>query len=253
MKTIKLISFIAISACCFTACDEDDPCAETVFYEDADNDGLGNPESTLSACEIPNGFVENADDKDDTQVFAEVVSGSIKDLHAPQTGGQGQGAISGEFTKFDFETQTITMSDDDWDIAFRGTTIIVNGGTSQGSTDEPTRTGNAAAYIVSDALFSEVTTVDETLFNQDAVEKLAIPSGSNNGWYNYNFMTNVVSPLAGKVLVFRTTAGVYAKIEILSYYQGAPAVPDGSFTGGDTPRYYTFNYTYQPNNNITSF
>ncbi|MEO1253358.1 MAG: HmuY family protein, partial [Bacteroidota bacterium] len=172
------------------------------------------------------------------------------DLFAPQTGGQGQGEISGEFTKFNFETQSITTSDSDWDIAFRGTTIIVNGGASQGTTDEPARTGNAAAYIVSDALFSEVTSIDASLFDQDEVSELAIPSGSDNGWYNYNFMTNTITPLAGKVLVFRTTEGLYAKVEILSYYEGAPATPDGFM---DTPRYYTFNYTYQPNNNVTSF
>ncbi|MEM9895167.1 MAG: HmuY family protein, partial [Bacteroidota bacterium] len=186
-------------------------------------------------------------------VLADPVGGTISNLFAPQTGGQGQGPISGEFTKFDFETQSETDSDTEWDIAFRATTIIVNGGESQGTTDEPARTGDAAAYIVSDALFSEVTTVDPSLFAQDAVAGLAIPAGSDNGWYNYNFMTNVVSPLAGKVLVFRTTEGKYAKVEILSYYENAPANPVGTGADADTPRYYTFNYTYQPNDNVTTF
>jgi hypothetical protein len=249
MKTVKLLSFLAIAILCLSSCNEDEPCVESTFYADADGDGLGDAMSTISACDLPDGYVENADDNDDTQAIASVISGTVEDLFAPQEGGQGQ-PITGAFTKFDFETQSETTSDTDWDIAFRGTTIIVNGGVSQGATDEPDRTGDAAAYIVSDALFSEVTSVDASLFAQDAVEVLAIPSGSDNGWYNYNFMTNVVSPLAGKVLVFRTTSGVYAKVEILSYYQGAPATPDGFV---DTPRYYTFNYTYQPNNNVTSF
>ena len=250
MKTVRFLYFVAIAMFCFTACDEDDPCTESTFYEDADEDGLGNPANTVSACELPEGFVENSDDKDDNQALVNVITGTISDLNAPQIGGQGQGEISGAFTKFDFETQSVTDSDTDWDIAFRGTTIIVNGGVSQGTTDEPERTGNAAAYIVNDALFSEVTSVNTELFVQDALEILAIPSGSDNGWYNYNFTTNTITPLAGKVLVFRTTEGLFAKIEMLSYYQGAPAMPNGF---SDTPRYYTFNYSYQPNNNITSF
>ena len=250
MKKLTFLSFLMIATLCIVSCNEDDPCVESIFYKDADGDGLGNPDSTVSACEAPEGFVENADDNDDTQALTDVVSGTVSNLFAPQTGGQGQGPVSGDFTKFDFDTQSITDSDSDWDIAFRATTIIVNGGVSQGATDEPTRTSDAAAYIVSDALFSEVTSVDDAQFDQDEVAELAIPSGSDNGWYNYNFMTNVVSPLAGKVLVFRTTEGLYAKVEILSYYENAPAVPDGFM---DTPRYYTFNYTYQPNNNITVF
>ena len=44
--------------------------------------------------------------------------------------------------------------------------------------------------------------------------------------------------------------GKYAKVEILSYYQGAPDSPD-AFT--DQSRYYTFNYVYQPNSGETTF
>ena len=68
-------------------------------------------------------------------------------------------------------------------------------------------------------------------------------TGSNNGWYNYNSATNVVSPIAGKVLVIKTHDGKYAKMEILNYYQDAPANP----TGVEPSRYYKFNFVYQPN------
>lgn len=248
MKTIKLLSFLAIVTLCLSSCEEEEPCEETTFYEDADGDGLGNAESTILACTVPDGYVENADDNDDTQALEEVISGTFSNLFADQEGGQGS-PISGAFTKFSFATQDTTDSDTDWDIAFRGTTIIVNGGVSQGTTDEPERTGDAAAYIVEDALFSEVTTVSSDLFVQDAVESLAIPSGSDNGWYNYDPFTNIVTPLAGVVLVFRTVDGLYAKVEILSYYEDAPASPDAA----DASRYYTFNYTYQPNNNVSIF
>lgn len=188
-------------------------------------------------------------DDDSAPQLNPVEADLVSNLFAPQVGGQGQGPISGDFTKFDFATGAETTSDTDWDIAFRGTTIIVNGGESQGTTDEPGRTGNGAAYIALNT-FDEVTEVNEELFVQDSVSELAIPTGSDNGWYNYNFMTNVVSPLAGRILVFRTRDGKYAKVEILSYYKDAPANPDGFV---DESRYYTFNYVYQPNEGVASF
>ncbi len=171
----------------------------------------------------------------------------VNNLHAPQTGGQGQ-PVGGEFTKFDFETGAVTNSDTDWDIAFRGTTIAVNGGAVTGTTDEPVRTGDAGATIVS-GIFASVTTADGLTFSEDTDGSFAIPTGSDNGWYNYNPQTNIVSPTPGKVLVFKTTDGNYAKLEILSYYEDAPATPDPNTDAG---RYYTFDYVFNPNGE-TSF
>ncbi len=57
----------------FVGCEEDDPdCTESTWYEDADHDGLGNPNSSLAACEQPEGYVSNSDDDDDTQANCEV-------------------------------------------------------------------------------------------------------------------------------------------------------------------------------------
>ena len=88
--------------------------------------------------------------EDDSVPLLDVISNQITNLHAPQNGGSGNGPptpISGEFTKFDFSAGSVTISDNDWDIGFRGTSIIVNGGVSLGTTDEPSRTGDGAAYI----------------------------------------------------------------------------------------------------------
>lgn len=180
-------------------------------------------------------------------VLSELVSGTMENLFAPQTGGQGQGEIGGEFTKFSFATGDVTTSDTEWDIAFRGTTIAVNGGTVTGTNDEPERNGNAAAAIV-DGIFDEVNSAEGLSFAQDANAAFAIPTGSDNGWYNYNFMTNLVTPIPGKILVFRTHDGKFAKVEVLSYYENAPANPDGF---ADPSRYYTFNYVYNPNEGET--
>ncbi len=189
----------------------------------------------------------NSDDENGMPLL-EIEAQTITNLHAPQSGGQGQ-PITGEFTKFDFSTGQTTNSNTNWDIAFRGTTIIVNGGSSLGTTDEPTRTGNAAAYIV-DGTFPSITEVDTNLFIQDSESGYAIATGSENGWYFYNPQAFLITPIAGKILVFRTRDGKYAKVEILSYYKDAPANPNAMTDEG---RYFTFNYVYQPNLNTTTF
>lgn len=180
-------------------------------------------------------------------VLANLVSATVENLEAPQTGGQGQ-PIGGPFTKFSFETGEVTDSETDWDIAFRGTTIAVNGGTVTGTNDEPARNGNAGAAIES-GLFTDVTTAEGLTFEVDADGAFAIPTGSQEGWYNYNSATFTVTPIPGRVLVFRTHDGKYAKVEILSYYRDAPAEPD-AFT--DESRVYTFNFVYNPNDGETS-
>lgn len=191
------------------------------------------------------GFTACSSD-DDGPTLLDVESKTVTNLYAPQTGGQGQGAISGDFTKFNFETGATTTSDTDWDIAFRGTTIIVNGGATTGTTDEPERNGNAAAYIASGTLAS-VTSVTTTSLVQDSADGLAIPTGSGNGWYTYDTTTNSIAATAGKILVFRTHNDRYAKVEILSYYK------DSDPTDFANARYYTFNYVYNPNEGVTDF
>lgn len=177
-----------------------------------------------------------------------VLAVSVENLFAPQEGGQGQ-PVSGSFTKFNFETGSITTSATQWDIAFRGTTIIVNGGMSLGNVDEPERTGNAGAYIATGSL-SEITAVELPLIKGDGPEDTAIPSGSGNSWYSYNPTTHLITPTPGKILVIQTHDGRFAKMEILSYYKDAPEQPD-PFT---TPsKYYTFNYVYQPNDGVKTF
>ena len=186
---------------------------------------------------------------DDSDDLLPVVSITVEDLHAPQEGGMGQ-PISGPFTKFDFDTGMETDSETDWDIAFRATDIIVNGGSSMGTIDEPTRNGDGGAYIAMGTM-ADVTEVDVSLFAQDSENGYAIMSGSGNGWYTYTGPpTFLVTPTAGRILVFKTADGKFAKVEILSYYQGAPDSPD-AFT--DQSRYYTFNYVYQPNSGETTF
>lgn len=195
------------------------------------------------------GFFACSNDDDAAPVLLPVNSESVSNLHAPQVGGQGQ-PISGAFAKFNFATGEATTSDTEWDIAFRGTSIIINGGASLGTTDEPARTGNAAVYLA-DGSMSTVTEVTTENLVQDSATSYAIPTGSGNGWYNYTGEPDfLINPIPGKILVVRTHDGKYAKLEILSYYKDAPDSPNAF---ADESRYFTFNYVYQPNDNVTSF
>tara|TARA_B100001750_G_scaffold225444_1_gene217275 strand:+ start:2172 stop:2816 length:645 start_codon:yes stop_codon:yes gene_type:complete len=203
---------------------------------------------TIALAAVCIAFTSCSSDDDNTPTPDPIEAELVSNLFAPQTGGQGQ-PVGGEFAKFDFETGMQTTSDTDWDIAFRGTTIAVNGGTVTGTDDEPARNGEAGATIVT-GTFASVTTAEGLTFDQDADGSFAIPTRSDNGWYNYNPMVNVVTPIPGKVLVFRTRDGRYAKVEILSYYKDNPSQPD---LQTDESRYYTFNYVYNPNEGETSF
>lgn len=129
-----------------------------------------------------------------------------------------------------------------WDIALAGTTILVNGGTSG--------PGEGAAQIVS-GTFDEIAQAPESGFQTDSDSGLAIPTGDENGWYNYtgtdtqpNF---ALLPIPGKVIVLRTAEGNYAKMEILSYYRGNPEITQDFDARTAESRYYTFQYVVQQN------
>ena len=191
----------------------------------------------------------SCDDDNDIQLI-EVTAETYTNLDATFEGGRDQMTgilhpVTGDFGKFNFATGATTTSTTDWDIAFRGTDIIINGGVSFGATDEPTRTGIGAAYIANMPI-ADVTEVDLTLLAQDSATGYVITSD----WYTYNGATMILSANAGITLVIKTHDGNYAKVQILSYYKDNPASPN-AFT--DEERYYTFNYVYQPNEGVTTF
>ncbi|MEO1624891.1 MAG: YHYH protein, partial [Bacteroidota bacterium] len=64
---ISFIAILGISLCLFGCNNDDDaPCTTSTWYQDADGDGLGNPDITLESCEQPSGYVDNSDDTDDS-------------------------------------------------------------------------------------------------------------------------------------------------------------------------------------------
>lgn len=181
---------------------------------------------------------------DDTPTVVPVQAQTVSNLPAdPTTGvnpttGQPLGT-TGKYTLYNLrDNKTVANTDsasNKWDIGFRGTSIIINGGAI--------RSGQGGAYVYT-GTFEELTTVPTSAtFAQDqSASVLAIPAVSASGWYNYNSSTNIVTPIPGRVLVIRTGDGKYAKVEILSYYENAPAAP----TATSRSRFYTFRYAYQP-------
>ena len=155
------------------------------------------------------------------------------------------GTTTGLFTLFSFKTGAIVdqadLATSKWDIGFRSTTIIVNSPTSG--------TGTSQVQLLS-GIFDELKEAPLDGYKSDdanATVKYAIPTGSGNGWYTVTGggpgSPTIVKPIAGKIIVVKTSEGRYAKMEILSYYKDAPANP----TGLEPSRYYTFRYVYQPN------
>lgn len=153
---------------------------------------------------------------------------------------------SGKYTKFDLEKGEVTTSEEDWDIAFRTTAIIVNGGENTGTNDEPNRTKDSGIAVV-DGLFDEVVDAATVTLKQDSTQNgFAIEKSSGKGWYNYDRTTNVVNSIPGKVIVVKTSEGNYAKIEILSYYKNNPSEITNDVKTNDV-RYYTFKYSVSAN------
>lgn len=154
---------------------------------------------------------------------------------------QADTANTGRFTFFSLRDSSIVLNSDSasnrWDIAFRATTVIINGG--------PIRFGQGGAIVLTGTDFNALESLPESGWGVDSsATNLAIPVGSGRAWYNYNQQTNVITPIPGVVLGIRTADGRYAKLQILSYYLNAPANPNG-FT--DRARVYSFRYVIQPN------
>lgn len=116
-----------------------------------------------------------------------------------------------------------------WDIAFSKTTIATNSGTSG--------PGEGGA-IVLEKPFDLVSEAPKEGYKTDGDAGFAIPGGSGNSWYKYDMSVHAILPIPGRTLLVKTSDGKLAKVEIISYYKGAPEdVPT------EESSYYTFRYT----------
>lgn len=152
-----------------------------------------------------------------------------------------------DYTFYDLQNGEIVADTDSatntWDIAFSSTTILTNSGASG--------PGEGGAIIL-DVPFEEVTLAPSEGYNTDTENTLAIPTGDENGWYNYTSTdqnpNHAILPIENKTIVIRTGDGEhYAKIRILSYYKGNPEITSDMQFPPQDDRYYTFEYAIQLN------
>lgn len=191
--------------------------------------------------------------KSSTTVVLPITAVTVKDIPADTVVGlsaQGMPITNGIYTFYSLERNTIVPNSDSastkWDIAFMATRIITNGGTSG--------TGLGGAFVYT-GLFDDLKTIptDSVFKTDNAPTSYAITTGSGKGWYTYDQLTSLITPLAGRVLVIKTASGKYAKMEITCYYKGGVTLP-ASATDMEKltkQRYYTFRFAYQPNGTKT--
>lgn len=182
---------------------------------------------------------EDEDDPDplDT-VLVEDVPADPATGRDPNTGAPT--GTTGRYTFFDLSSNSIILDRDEddrsdststgWDIAFQSSNIIVNSSATGG--------GEGGVQIL-DMAFADVDSAPESGYS---TERVGLETSSSLAWGTYNPASMLVLPLENKTLVIRTADGNFAKIRIISYYQGAPEVPDLA----SPSRYYTFEYVYQP-------
>jgi hypothetical protein len=191
--------------------------------------------------------------KSTTTIVAPLSATMVKDLPADTIIGitaQGQPYGAGKYTFYSLEKNSIIANTDSattkWDLAFNGTKILTNSGTSG--------TGLGGAFVQV-GLFDNLKTISaDSVFKTDnAPSSYAVTFGSGKGWYTYDPIKNLITPLAGRVLVIRTASGKYAKVEIIAYYKGGVTLdataPDAEKLSKQ--RYYTFRYIFQPNGTKT--
>lgn len=146
---------------------------------------------------------------------------------------------TGSYTYFSFEKGATIIGTNvdqtnEWDFGLRFVNFSVNGGSN--------RIGNGGAIIV-DGLFDDIKEAPETGYKVDSDTEFAI----NDEWYTYNSSTHSFAPKAGKIFIFKTGKGLYAKMEMLS---AIPTDDNGTIVippSLPTKIKYTFRYTFQAN------
>jgi len=174
-------------------------------------------------------------DKDSDPIVETNVKGTIFKLQTTAIGEETETTKqTGRFIKFSFmKADTVAPDSDNWDIAFRGRAIMINGKT-EGTTpigliDEPNRTKDVEVSVLQD-IFESRTSATGLLrrsYRQDgqhdydrqrsdgaAINWLA---GSRESWYFRSSQDRRLILVSPTVFVFKTYDGHYAKMVIDSF------------------------------------
>jgi hypothetical protein len=144
---------------------------------------------------------------------------------------------AGAFTYFSFEKGEVVTAENvfttkDWDFGLKLISFQVNGGTD--------RAGEGGVIIL-DNTFENVTTAPETGYKTDNGADTAI----KDEWYTYDPVARSFTPKAGKVFVFKTAKGKFAKMEVI---KGVPTNDNGEIVVPPvvpTKIKYTIRYAFQ--------
>lgn len=110
----------------------------------------------------------------------------------------------------------------DWDLSFAKTTISVNSAKA-----------NITAQVTTPG-FESLTKAPAAGYKKDSEEGKAIPTGSGNGWYNYNMEDHTIEPIIDRTIVIKGQDKKYYKLQVISYNKDGKAFePSG---------YYSFRY-----------
>lgn len=137
-------------------------------------------------------------------------------------------------TYFDLDNSEVVedASSAQWDIAFSGTGIHANA-------------ENGGGILSLNIPFADVTEAPVEGYEE-----------SNSNWYDYTGSSSpahAVLPKDGLTLVVKTPDGNYAKVRMISYYEGNPDTSTEEFADSATrpeSRYFTFEYAVQTDGSV---
>ncbi|MEN9787908.1 MAG: hypothetical protein RLZZ299_3172 [Pseudomonadota bacterium] len=101
-----------------------DPAGYTVWYADTDSDGHGDPVAPRGACDVPGGFVADADDCDDTR--ADVRPGAVERCDAEDADEDCDGAADDADSDVDPDSRLVQYADLDGDGYGVGTDTVLS-------------------------------------------------------------------------------------------------------------------------------
>ena len=195
----------------------------------------------LAAAFVFTGCSNSTTGADDAPV-SEIDIKTVENLHAPF---DRENPGSTPFVYFNLRTGEIVdaaeAESDNWDIGFRGTSIIINAGSSG--------PGNAGVVMI-DVPFDEVSIAPSEGYRQDSADEPAITG--NGGWYTYTGNGNppraIISHDDTTIILKTADGNHFAKLNIMSYYEGNPDYGTEEFANFQTrpaSQHFTFKYAIQ--------
>jgi hypothetical protein len=133
-----------------------------------------------------------------------------------------------EWAYFDFSAGTFVATSQeslDWDLAFRRTSILANGG-------ETNPAGIAGAIDLGEIPLGQATPPADGYLTDTTDDERELQNPALRKWYNYNWTTHIITS-KGHTYALRTATGEVVLVTFLSYY-----CDDGS------PGCITFQYAY---------